>query len=109
MASLLGFTIRRTAPPVITGADVLEDAVAALARRVNALETALDTQSRHLDADRLERADWLERLERLYARVRVRQQRAKDADEQASLLDPPEAIKPGDLASIRALRARNGR
>lgn len=100
---LLGFTIRRT-PPVLTGADadVLESAVHALGRRVSALESRLEAVDQALSAARIERADWLERIEHLYNRIRTRAQRAAQKDEQAALLDPPEQVSVrGDVLALR--------
>ena len=80
--------------------DGWEKALAAVAERVRKLEEARA-------ADQVERADWAERIERLFNRVRMagtRANRGKTPDpDQASLLDPPEQI-----GSLTALRRKRG-
>lgn len=75
-------------------------AVEALAARVRALEESTAGLTAQHAADR---AEWLDKIERAYHRLRARQQRQ---DEQAALQDPPELT--GTLDVVRSLRARRG-
>ena len=80
--------------------DAWKEALSRVEARVRALEEARA-------ADQVERADWAERIERLFNRVRMastRASRGKGADDdQASLLDPPEQV-----GSLTALRRKRG-
>lgn len=66
------------------------------------LEQRLGELERGREQDRLERADWLDKLDRLYHRVRMRLKRETDHQD---ALDVPDAAPEG-LGTIRAIRAR---
>lgn len=74
----------------------------ALAPVLARLEQRLADLERGREQDRLERADWLDKLDRLYHRVRMRLKRDSDLQD---VQDAPEAAPEG-LGTIRAIRAR---
>jgi hypothetical protein len=93
--------------PFMKRDDDWRQALEAVEARLDARVLALEEERA---ATRVERADWAERLERLFHRVRManaREARGRTpTDDQDVFQQPPEQVS--DLDSIRAIRRKRG-